>query len=193
MVEVIRVGVILGSSRKARVCPQIAQYVNDTITKGLAPKEISLNLVDLKDWNLPMFDESFVPALVKRPEDYEHEYASKWSKEISTYDAFIFIAPQYNWGYPAVLKNALDLLFNEWIGKPAMIVTYGGHGGNKCNAQLKQVLEGLHMKPTENTVMFPFPTKQMILGGIPESFDFDSLEGIHHDILKAYDELAANF
>lgn len=193
MVEIIKVGVILGSSRKGRLCPQIAQYVIDTISKGRATKDINLKLVDLKDWDLPMFDESFMPALVKRPEDYEHEYARQWSKEISSYDAFIFIVPQYNWGYPAVLKNAIDLLYHEWRGNPAMIVTYGGHGGNKCNAQLKQVLEGVHMKPIEKTVMLPFPTKQMILTGIPESYDLDSLEGIHDEISNAYDELATNF
>jgi len=59
----------------------------------------------------------------------------------------VFVTPQYNWGYPAALKNALDHLYSEWAGKPAMIVTYGGHGGGRCAAQLRQVLEGLHMQP----------------------------------------------
>ena len=55
------------------------------------------------------------------------------------------MTPQYNWGYPAPLKNALDHLYAEWAGKPAMIVSYGGRGGDKCAEQLRQVCEGLHM------------------------------------------------
>ena len=55
------------------------------------------------------------------------------------------VTPQYNWGYPAPLKNAIDHLYSEWGGKPAMIVTYGGHGGTRCADQLRQVLDGLHM------------------------------------------------
>ena len=61
--------------------------------------------------------------------------------------AVIFVTPQYNWGYPAPLKNALDHLYKEWAGKPAMIVSYGGHGGGRCAQQLRQVLDGLHMQP----------------------------------------------
>ena len=58
----------------------------------------------------------------------------------------MFVAPQYNWGYPAPLKNALDHLFHEWAGKPAMVVSYGSRGGNHCIAQLRQVIQGLDMK-----------------------------------------------
>lgn len=81
--------------------------------------------------------------------DYRTDLTKAWSEKIRSGDAFVFVSPQYNWGYPAVLKNALDHLYREWTGKPAMIVTYGGHGGNKCAAQLHQVLTGLKMKPTE--------------------------------------------
>jgi len=59
----------------------------------------------------------------------------------------VFVTPQYNWGYPAALKNALDHLYLEWAGKPALIVAYGGHGGTRCAAQLSQVCEGLRMSP----------------------------------------------
>ncbi len=57
--------------------------------------------------------------------------------------AIVFVSPQYNWGYPAPLKNAIDHLYKEWAGKPAMIVTYGGHGGSKCAAQLRQAFAEL--------------------------------------------------
>ncbi len=61
-------------------------------------------------------------------------------------DGFLFVFPQYNWGYPGVLKNALDYLYDEWRGKPASLFTYGTRGGNKAAAQFVIVLNGLHMQ-----------------------------------------------
>ncbi len=58
----------------------------------------------------------------------------------------MFVTPQYNWGYPAALKNAIDHLYREWADKPAVIVSYGGHGGGKCGAQLREVLAGLKLR-----------------------------------------------
>lgn len=110
-------------------------------------------VVDLKDWLLPTDDEPGIPALGK----YASEYSLAWSRKISEGDAFVFITPQYNWGYPAPLKNALDHLYNEWAGKPAMIVTYGGHRGDKCARQLRQVLKGLKMKPIAAMPGFKLP------------------------------------
>jgi NAD(P)H-dependent FMN reductase len=94
-----------------------------------------------------MDDEPGIPAA---GEDYAFEHTRAWSRKISEADAFVFVSPQYNWGYPAPLKNALDHIYREWSGKPAMIVTYGGHGGDKCALQLRQVLEALKMKPITN-------------------------------------------
>ena len=103
----------------------------------------SFEIIDLKAWPLPMDDELDVPARG----EYVCEHTRLWSRKIADADAFVFVTPQYNWGYPAPLKNALDHLYNEWSGKPAMIVTYGGHGGDKCAPQLRQVLNGLKLKP----------------------------------------------
>jgi NAD(P)H-dependent FMN reductase len=79
--------------------------------------------------------------------EYEHEHTRNWSRLVTGYDGFVFVFPQYNWGYPAPLKNALDFLYYEWHDKPATSVTYGTRGGNKGAAQLAGVLEGLHMRP----------------------------------------------
>jgi NAD(P)H-dependent FMN reductase len=64
----------------------------------------------------------------------------------------VFVFPQYNWGYPAVLKNALDFLYHEWVEKPAGLVTYSTRGGGLAAAQLRQVLQGLHMQVAETSV-----------------------------------------
>ena len=108
-----------------------------------AATKVTYELVDLGEWPLPMNDEPEIPARGT----YTQEHTLAWSRKIAGADAIVFVTPQYNRGYPAPLKNALDHLYKEWNGKPAVIVTYGGHGGDKCAAQLRQVVEGLKMHP----------------------------------------------
>ena len=140
MIHQYRILVIVGSVRARRVCPAIATWVAGI---GRAALAAEIEIVDLKDWPLPMDDEPGVPAA----HPYECEHTRAWSRKIAAADAFVFVTPQYNWGYPAALKNALDHLYKEWSGKPAMIVSYGSRGGGKCARQLRQVLQGLHMRP----------------------------------------------
>jgi NAD(P)H-dependent FMN reductase len=90
-----------------------------------------------------MDDEPDIPAAGKA---YANPLTRAWSEKIAAAPAVVFVTPQYNWGYPAPLKNALDHLYREWRGKPALIVSYGGHGGGKCAVQLRQVLDGLKMR-----------------------------------------------
>ncbi len=134
------VQVILGSIRAGRLCPKLAAWVIDI---GRASTGLNYELVDLADWPLPMDDEPGIPALG----GYAREHTRAWSRKIAAADAFVFVTPQYNRGYPAVLKNAIDHLYGEWSGKPVAIVSYGGHGGGRCAAQLRQVAEGLGMRP----------------------------------------------
>lgn len=159
------IGVIISSVRQPRICPQIADFVVETIqtsSSGAAAgrNKPTLKKIDLANWTLPFTGEPGIPAHIKDPSEYSHDSTREWSKEISSHDAFIFVSPQYNWGYPAALKNAIDHLYNEWVGKPAMIVTYGGYGGNKCAAQLESVLNGLRMKPATGHVELPYPGRE---------------------------------
>jgi NAD(P)H-dependent FMN reductase len=140
MTHTSKVQVIIGSTRVRRICPAIAAWVAE-VGREILPGEVEL--VDLKDWPLPMDDEPEVPARGV----YANAHTRAWSAKIAEGAAYVLVSPQYNWGYPAPLKNALDHLYQEWTGKPAMIVTYGSHGGGRCAAQLRQVLEGLRMKP----------------------------------------------
>lgn len=140
MIHAPRILVIIGSTRPRRVSPRIAAWVAEV---GRASLPGLFEVVDLREWPLPMDDEPAIPA----SGGYTAEHTRAWSRKVSEGDAFVFVTPQYNWGYPAPLKNALDHLYKEWSGKPAMIVTYGGHGGGKCADQLRQVLNGLKMKP----------------------------------------------
>ena len=132
--------VVVGSVRARRIGPQIAEWVAQI---GRDVVGAQFEVVDLRDWPLPMSDEPGIPAI----DDYLTEDTRAWSRKVAGADAFVFVTPQYNWGYPAPLKNALDHLYKEWANKPAVIVTYGGHGGGKCGRQLRQVLKGLKMRP----------------------------------------------
>ena len=163
----ISIGVILCSSRKPRVNPQVTEFVTETFKQWISssnnPSNVELNLIDLAAWNLPLFDESGIPAEIHETEAYDHEHTKAWSREIQKHTALIFVSPQYNWGIPGVLKNAIDFLFNEWVKKPGMIVTYGGHGGNKCSSQLREVLAGgVRMQLVETAPTFAFPSKQVL-------------------------------
>jgi NAD(P)H-dependent FMN reductase len=140
-----RVAVIIGSTRPARVCPGIAHWSRQALS---AESPLSYEVIDLADVALPFLDEPLKPALG----NYRHEHTKAWSNLISGYQGFVFVFPQYNWGYPAPLKNALDFLYHEWHGKPAASVTYGTRGGGKGADQIYQVFEGLHMRPLRTRI-----------------------------------------
>lgn len=134
-----KIAVIIGSTRPSRIGPDIADWfvrnVSDT-------PDASFEIIDLKEVNLPFLDEIDTPD----HGNYQKDYTFAWKKQIEQYDAFVFVTAEYNAGYPAPLKNAIDFLGPEWINKPAAIVSYGWSGGASASAQLRQVLERLKMQ-----------------------------------------------
>ncbi len=153
-----RIYVIIGSTRPIRMGRQIAEWVVSNIPPSTV---FDPELLDLKDWPLPISDEPSIPSTGI----YAHEHTHAWSRKIAAADGYIFVTPQYNWGYPASLKNALDHLFKEWNGKPAAIVSYGYHGGGKASAQLRQVLEGLRMRPINTMPAITFSNEMLTANG----------------------------
>lgn len=148
--ESASVGVIIGSTRPDRICADIADWFLRVVRPNTV---LRYDLIDLAEVNLPFLDEPMMASTGI----YTHEHTRAWSERVSSYDAFVFVFPQYNWGYPAVLKNALDFLYAEWAGKAAGIVTYGTHGGGKAALQLRTVLQGLHMTSIETDVKLSIP------------------------------------
>lgn len=138
-----RIAVVIGSTRPSRICPEIATW---TRTAAQQDSPLHYELLDLAELDLPMLDEPLMAAL----QQYEHEHTRAWSRLVSSYDGFLFVFPQYNWGYPAVLKNALDFLYHEWGGKPASFLTYGTRGGSQAAAQFATVLQGLKMQALDH-------------------------------------------
>ncbi|WP_327350926.1 NADPH-dependent FMN reductase [Streptomyces sp. NBC_01304] len=138
-----RIAVVIGSSRPTRICPRIAAWIRDAAQEG---SPLHYDLLDLAEVNLPLLDEPLKAAL----EQYEHEHTRQWSRTVLSYSGFLFVFPQYNWGYPAVVKNAVDFLYHEWHDKPATVACYGTHGGNKGATQFLTVLKGLHMRSLDD-------------------------------------------
>lgn len=170
--SIIRVGIICGSNRKPRAGDQITDFVLETIklhlqTNGvqkIAKETFEFDYIDINTLSLPFYDEPGIPSKIYASEDYEHEHTRSWSRRVAKLNAFVFVTPQYNWGVPAALKNAIDFLFHEWTGKPAVIISYGGHGGDKAASALKLCLAGgIKMHIDDGMVVnLTFPDREVL-------------------------------
>jgi NAD(P)H-dependent FMN reductase len=133
---------IAGSTRPNRRSPKIAAWVAGL---GAELSQTPFQVVDLSKLGLGVDDEPGIPA----KGDYRQPSTKAWSAQVSNARGIVFVTPQYNWGYPAPLKAAIDRLYREWKEKPALIVSYGAHGGGKCAAQLREVLGGMDLRLTD--------------------------------------------
>ncbi|WP_111860262.1 NADPH-dependent FMN reductase [Acinetobacter sp. CFCC 10889] len=132
--------IIVGSIREGRTAIKIAEWLSKEITQ-LGFSTLNTKIIDLKEWDLPFFAGAHPPA----SGIYDQPKQQQWADQIAQGDAFIFISPEYNHGYSAVLKNAIDYLGKEWKAKPFGIVSYGGNNGISSIEQLKQVCTTLDM------------------------------------------------
>lgn len=140
--------VILGSTRQGRNGDAVAQWL---MSRLYARFDATFELVDLREIALPFFDAPAGPAYGAVAAE-----ARGWADRVQAADGFIFITPEYNHGYPAPLKNAIDHLYREWGHKPAAIVSYGGlAGGYRAAEQLRQVLVELKVVPVREQVGVP--------------------------------------
>lgn len=135
----MKIGIVIGSNRPGRNADAVKSWLLERTNQYEGDLEFSF--VDLADWNLPLFNEPGFPASGQ----YEHELTKKWSAEVSQYDGFVFVVPEYNRGAPAVLKNAIDYLYNEWAYKPVAFVGYGSAGGAHSIYGLRVVASELNM------------------------------------------------
>ena len=141
--------VILGSTRQGRFGDKVARWF---MQRATAHPGLSAELVDLVDWPLPFFD-SPVPPAMQEPQDFQ---TRAWAQKVSAADGYVLVTPEYNHGYPAVLKNALDHLVRPWRHKPVGFVGYGGPGaGIRAVEQLRQVVIELEMVPLRHQVAIP--------------------------------------
>jgi NAD(P)H-dependent FMN reductase len=141
--------VIIGSTRPGRVGPAVADWIVD---RARAQGDFEVEVTDLAVLDLPIFNEPEHPRLRR----YLHQHTKDWSATVDRSDAFVFVIPEYNHSYNAATKNALDYLSQEWRGKPAGIVTYGGaSGGVRAAQMLAPVLGALQMVTVADSVSIP--------------------------------------
>jgi NAD(P)H-dependent FMN reductase len=156
-----KIAVIIGSTRPNRIGDKVAALVKSVLEgstpeNALTPSPI-LSLVDIAAFNLPVFNEAIMPAMVPSYGEFAHEHSKLWSAEIGKYDAYVFVTAEWNFGLPGTTKNAIDYLYNTWIGKPVMIVSYGIMGGMSASDNLKKTLDGMHLQVVDTRVSFTFP------------------------------------
>jgi len=152
--------VIAVSTRPGRAGFPLAQWFTE---RAKAHAGFDVELVDLREQNLPMFDEPRHPRL----RQYEHEHTKRWSAKIEAADAFVFVTPEYNHATPPSLINALDYLVHEWAHKPVGFVSYGGPaGGTRAVQMIKPMLLALKLVALQESVMVPLFTQSIDEHGV---------------------------
>jgi NAD(P)H-dependent FMN reductase len=142
--------VVIASTRPGRVGLPVGQWF---AARAEAHGGFEVEVADLAELDLPLLDEPNHPRLRR----YTKPHTRAWSQLIEGSDAFVFVTPEYNHGYPAALKNAIDYLHQEWRYKPVGFVSYGAvAGGTRAVQQLKQVVGALNMMPLFEAVSIPF-------------------------------------
>lgn len=142
--------IISSTVRPGRKGPIVANWITELAKKN---GNFTVELLDLGEINLPMMDEPNHPILKK----YTHEHTKKWSAKIEEADAYIFVTAEYDFNYPAPLRNALEYLYSEWGYKAAGIVSYGGvSAGTRASNSLKSDLSTFKIVPIYEAVNFPF-------------------------------------
>lgn len=149
-INMYKLKIITSTVRPGRKGPLVAKWITELAKQE---KNFQVELLDLAEIKLPLMDEPNHPLLKK----YEHEHTKKWSAKIDEADAFIFVTAEYDYNYPAPLRNALEYLNHEWGYKAAGIVSYGGvSAGTRATNSLKSDLSTFRMVPLQETVNFPF-------------------------------------
>jgi NAD(P)H-dependent FMN reductase len=135
----LRVAVILGSTRPNRHSDAVARWV---MQRAALREDLEADLIDLAEVDLPMFDEPIPPIMG----EYANDHTRAWASTIGRYDAFVFVSPEYNRSIPAVLKNAIDFVYQEWADKAAGFVSYGADaGGARAIEHLRVVMGELRV------------------------------------------------
>ncbi|GAA4483580.1 NAD(P)H-dependent oxidoreductase [Rhodococcus olei] len=156
----IRLEVLIGSVRRGRFGPVVADWF---VRRARQRADLDIGVLDLADISLPV-DHSDTPE------------SQSFRRRIDEADAFVMVTPEYNHGYPAALKNAIDTAKQEWRAKPVGFVSYGGlSGGLRATEQLRQVVAEVHMVSIRQTVSFHQARKRFDAAG--ETDDGAALDG----------------
>jgi len=129
----LRVAIIIGSTRPGRKSEAVARWVYDIAVKR---SDALFEVVDIATFDLPLLDEPVPPSMNR----YTKPHTKAWAAKIATFDAFVFVTPEYNHSTSGALKNAIDFLFREWNDKTAGFVGYGSVGGVRAVEHLRLIM-----------------------------------------------------
>jgi NAD(P)H-dependent FMN reductase len=129
----MKIAIIIGSTRPGRKADTVARWVHEIAKKR---EDAEFEIVDIQDFNLPLLDEPVPPSLGQ----YSKPHTKAWAAKIATFDAYVFVTPEYNHGTSGALKNAIDFLYAEWNNKAAGFVSYGSASGVRAVEQLRLVM-----------------------------------------------------
>jgi NAD(P)H-dependent FMN reductase len=145
MAQKPKIALIIGSTRKTRFADIPAQWM---LKQAQARTDMTVELVDLRDFDLPLFDEMasnlWMPSSDPR--------AVAWQNKLAEFDGYIFVVAEYNRSVTGSLKNALDQAYKEWGHKPMTAIAYGAAGGTRALEHLRTIAVELQMVPTRNAV-----------------------------------------
>ncbi|HEY5080816.1 MAG TPA: NAD(P)H-dependent oxidoreductase [Bauldia sp.] len=136
----LKIGIIVGSTRPNRKADKVAKWFLD-LAKARPGSDVSYEIVDLVDYNLPVLDEPMPPSMG----NYAHEHTKKWSAKIASLDGYVFVTPEYNHSTSGALKNAIDFIYHEWTNKAAGFVSYGTTGGVRAVEHLRGIMAELQI------------------------------------------------
>jgi NAD(P)H-dependent FMN reductase len=137
----LRIAIIIGSTRPGRKGEAVAKWVYEIAQERSEVGGAEFELVDIKDFNLPLLDEPMSPMSGQ----YAHQHTKTWSAKIATFDAYVFVTPEYNHATSGALKNAIDFLYHEWVNKSAGFVGYGGASGTRAVENLRLIMGELQV------------------------------------------------
>ena len=181
----MKLNIIIASTRPGRIGPTVAAWFADMVPVELG---FQVEVVDLMDIGLPLLDEPHHPSERR----YLHEHTRLWSASVSAADAFVLVMPEYNVGFTAPLKNALDYLYEEWHHKPVGFVSYGmTSAGLRAVEMIKPVLISLKMIPVHDAVSIPLRLRLDAEGALqPDQVMHDVAVGLLTQLRQMADALA---
>jgi NAD(P)H-dependent FMN reductase len=174
-----KIGIVVGSTRPNRFADKPTEWIAKIAG---ARGDIEVEVVDLRDYPLPFFNEAMSPAWGPS----QDATAQKWQRKVAEFDGFIFIAAEYNRGPTAALKNAIDYAYTEWNKKPVTFVGYGGVGGARAVEQLRLNAIEVQMAPTRAGVHILLPD---YLAVVQQGKKLEELAHLHQSAEQALDQL----
>src|SRR5271157_37786 len=144
----LKVAIVVGSTRPGRKAAEVANWVLERAKKRT---DAEFEIVDVSEYNLPLLDEPVPPSMGK----YSKPHTLAWAKKIASFDAFVFVTPEYNHGPSAAIKNAIDFVYAEWNNKAAGFVSYGASAsGMRAVEQLRQIMGEIQVADVRAQVAF---------------------------------------